>query len=66
LTDDEFRSVAQLSPELQTMLPLLGRDLRHSSAKAQRILGWRPRAAIDTIIDSARSLIALDAIGQSG
>lgn len=61
LTDDEFRAVASASPQLQTLLPLLGRDLQHSSAKAQRILGWHPRPASDTIVDSARCLIALGA-----
>jgi dihydroflavonol-4-reductase len=58
LTDDDFRAVAQLSPELETLLPLLGRALQHSPAKAKRILGWEPRSAVETIVDSARCLIA--------
>jgi nucleoside-diphosphate-sugar epimerase len=62
LTDDEFRAVAEVSPELQTLLPLLGRELQHSPAKAQEVLGWRPRPPVDTIVDSARCLIAFDAI----
>jgi nucleoside-diphosphate-sugar epimerase len=57
LTDDDFRAVAQLSPQLAALLPLLGRDLQHSSAKAQRVLGWRPRPAVETIVDSARCIL---------
>jgi nucleoside-diphosphate-sugar epimerase len=62
LTDDEFRTVAQVSPQLRTLLPLLGRELQHSPAKAKEVLGWRPRSAVDTIVDSARCLIAFDAV----
>jgi nucleoside-diphosphate-sugar epimerase len=61
LTDDDFRVVAQLSPELQALLPLLGRELQHSSAEAERVLGWQRRSPTDTIVDSARSLLAFDA-----
>ena len=56
LSDDTFIAVARANPDLQTLLPLLGRELRHSSAKAERILGWQGRSATDTILDSARCL----------
>src|SRR5262249_16380050 len=56
LTDDDFRAVAQLSPELATLLPLLGRDLCHSSAKARDVLGWTTRPARETVVDAARCL----------
>ena len=36
LTDDDFRALAQVSPDLAALLPLLGRDLRHSAANAER------------------------------
>lgn len=58
LTDDEFRSLAEASPSLAGLLPLLGRDLEHSSAKAHRVLGWRSRPATETIVDSARCLLS--------
>jgi nucleoside-diphosphate-sugar epimerase len=61
LTDDEFRAIAAISPSLETLLPLLGRELRHSPEQAQRILGWRPRPAVDTIVESARCLLAFGA-----
>ena len=63
LTDDAFRSVADMSPELQMLLPLLGRELQHSSAKAREVLGWQPRRQVDTVVDSANCLLAFDAIG---
>ena len=63
LTDDAFRAFAEVSPELATLLPLLGRDLQHSAAKAKRILGWRPRPAIETIADSGRCLMSFAATG---
>ena len=51
------RVAAPFNPELRTLLPLLGRKLRHSSAKAQRMLGWLPRPAADTVVDSGRSIV---------
>ena len=51
------RVAAPFNPELRTLLPLLGRKLRHSSAKAQRMLGWQPRPAADTVVDSGRNII---------
>ena len=57
LTDDEFRSVAEMSPQLAGLLPLLGRELEHSSAKAHTVLGWRSRPATETVVDSARCFL---------
>ena len=57
LTDDEFRSLAEISPPLAGLLPLLGRELEHSPAKAERVLGWQRRPATETVIDAARSLL---------
>jgi nucleoside-diphosphate-sugar epimerase len=61
LTDDEFRSIAAVSPSLKTLLPLIGRELRHSAEQAHRVLGWQPRPAVETIVDSARCLLAFGA-----
>jgi dihydroflavonol-4-reductase len=58
LTDDEFRSIAKQSPDLVDLLPLLGRELEHSSARAQGVLGWRSRPAAATVVDSARCLLS--------
>jgi dihydroflavonol-4-reductase len=39
--------------------PADGKRWRHaySSAKAQRVLGWTPRAAATTVVDCAESLL---------
>jgi dihydroflavonol-4-reductase len=44
-------------PPLRELMPLLGRRLTFTSAKAERVLGFSPRAATTTIIDCAESLI---------
>ncbi len=66
LTDEEFRSLACRSPRLANLLPLLDRDLQHSSAKARRVLGWRSRPATRTIVDSARCLLSYTDGRRSG
>ena len=66
LADEQFRSLAQTSLLLANLLPLLGRDLKHSSDKARRLLGWRPRPATQTIADSARYLISHASEPRSG
>lgn len=40
----------------------LGKKRDYSSAKAQSMLGWKPRPMEDTIIDCAKSLIAAGAV----
>jgi dihydroflavonol-4-reductase len=58
LPDFLFRFMSLVDPALRTMQPRLGREHRHTSAKAQRLLGWHPRPAVSTLVDCARSLIA--------
>jgi nucleoside-diphosphate-sugar epimerase len=38
---------------------LLGRNLDATSAKAERLLGWKTRPIADTIAETAESLLAL-------
>ena len=53
-------------PSLREITPALGRRNRHSTDKARRVLGWQPRPARRTVLDCARSLVALGAVqGQS-
>lgn len=59
LSDDDFRAVAAVAPARATLLPLLGRALRHDASKARSVLGWQSRPATETVVDSARSLIEL-------
>ena len=45
------------NPELRQMAPDLGKRRSASSAKAERLLGWRPRPAAESVMASATSLI---------
>lgn len=45
-------------PSLRSITPSLGRRNRHSTAKAEKVLDWHPRPALETVVDCARSLIA--------
>jgi nucleoside-diphosphate-sugar epimerase len=51
-------------PSLRAITPSLGRRNRHSIAKAQRVLGWQPRPAAQTVVDCGRSLIAFGVPGS--
>jgi nucleoside-diphosphate-sugar epimerase len=52
------RMMSMLDREVRSLTPDLGRRKAHSSAKAQTELGWTPRPLTETIVDTARSLIA--------
>ena len=56
------RVVALFDAQLRSITPGLGRKNRHTTAKAERLLGWRPRPAADTVVDCARSLIENGAV----
>jgi hypothetical protein len=45
-------------PALKAITPGLGRRNRHSTAKAERVLGWKARPAAQTVVECAESLIA--------
>jgi nucleoside-diphosphate-sugar epimerase len=55
--DAMVRLLARRQPALRAVLPGLGRRNRHTTAKAERVLGWKPRPARDAVLDCARSLI---------
>jgi dihydroflavonol-4-reductase len=57
IPDAIVRLVALFDPEMRAITPGLGRKNRHTTAKAQQLLDWRPRPAADTVSDCARSLI---------
>jgi len=56
------RGLAKVNPQVRQLRAALGRDLAATSAKAERLLGWKPRPIEDTIVETAESLLAL----QSG
>ncbi|WP_433202239.1 SDR family oxidoreductase [Dactylosporangium sp. CS-047395] len=52
------RALSLVSPPLRALRPQLGRDFDATSAKAERVLGWKPRPIADTIAETAESLLA--------
>jgi len=53
-----LRVVGLFDKELASVVPSLGRKRDFSSAKAQRVLGWKPRALETTVLDTAQSVLA--------
>jgi dihydroflavonol-4-reductase len=58
LPDFVVRATAVFDKSLRAITVSLGRRNRHSTDKAERLLGWQPRPAAETVVDCARSLIA--------
>ena len=56
------RLVGLFDKELGSVVPSLGQRRIFSSAKAQTMLGWRPRPLEQSVLDCARSLIAAGAV----
>jgi dihydroflavonol-4-reductase len=57
LPDFVIQIGALINSELRFFAPSLGKQKVVSSAKAERILDWHPRPAIESIVDCAESLI---------
>ncbi|MCO8274033.1 aldehyde reductase [Actinoplanes sp. TRM 88003] len=53
------RGLAKVNPQMGALRMLLGRNLDATSAKAERLLGWKARPIEDTIAETAESLLAL-------
>lgn len=58
IPDDVVRAAAETDESLRGVLPGLGRRNRHSTEKAERLLGWSYRSAKTSVLDCARSLVA--------
>jgi nucleoside-diphosphate-sugar epimerase len=52
------RVVGLFDRDLGSVAPRLGQKHDFTSAKAQNLLAWRPRPTEETVVDTARSLIA--------
>jgi dihydroflavonol-4-reductase len=52
------RALSLVNPQLRAIRPQLGQEFPSSAAKAERLLGWRPRPVDDSIVDTAESLFA--------
>ena len=57
MPDAVVRQLAEMSPGMADMVPVLGLIREATSAKAERVLGWRPRPAAEAIVASAETLI---------
>ncbi len=60
-----IRFAAHFVPELQLMVPELGRTNNATSEKARRVLGWAPRSSEEAIIATADSLKRLGLLKES-
>ena len=58
------RIAARFNPAIRDMIPLLGKIRNATSAKAERILGWKPRPAEEAVVASAESLVKLGLVGR--
>jgi dihydroflavonol-4-reductase len=52
------RALSASNPQLNALRYQLGHNFPATGAKAERLLGWRPRPIEDTIVDTAESLLA--------
>ncbi len=62
MPDFVLRIVALFNRQMKFAAPLLGRKHVFTSAKAETVLGWKPRSAQTAIMDSAKSAIAVGAV----
>ncbi|HXQ16948.1 MAG TPA: aldehyde reductase [Caulobacteraceae bacterium] len=60
--DFVIRLAGLFDKDLASVTPGLGLKHDYTSAKAQRLLGWKPRPTEETVLDCARSLIAEGAV----
>jgi dihydroflavonol-4-reductase len=59
------RFVSRFNRTLKTLVPLLDSTRRATSAKAERMLGWRPRPPAEAIVATAESLIKFGIVPRS-
>ena len=57
IPDFVLRLASIFDKDLRFVTPMLNRKHDHTSAKAQKLLGWRPRSTEETVLDTARSLV---------
>ncbi len=57
LPDWLVRVAALFDPPMRNLLPMLGKVRNATSAKAERVLGWKPRPREDALVATAESLI---------
>ncbi|GAA3432752.1 NAD-dependent epimerase/dehydratase family protein [Kutzneria kofuensis] len=56
------RGLALFDRNLREIMPALGRRAVHTTAKAERVLGWKSRPAAETVVACGQSLLAHNAV----
>jgi len=59
-----LRIAALKDPMVKSMIPLLGRVMNVTSAKARRLLDWSPRSTEEAVLATAESLMRLHLLKQ--
>ena len=59
LPDTIVKLIARFNGEMRDLVPLLGKVRNATSAKAQRVFGWKPRSWEDAVVATAESLLRL-------
>jgi dihydroflavonol-4-reductase len=54
------------NPQMKAIIPMLGIDMNATSAKAEALLGWKPRSTEEAIVATAESLVRLNLLGDAG
>ena len=62
LPDFLVRLFRYIDPAVKQILPELGKYKNATSAKAQRVLGWKPRSAEESVVATGESLLRLGLI----
>jgi nucleoside-diphosphate-sugar epimerase len=52
------KAMALFDPAIRGVVGQLGRKVQYSSEKARTVLGWSPRSSRDSVLDTARSIVA--------
>ncbi|HEY7256156.1 MAG TPA: NAD-dependent epimerase/dehydratase family protein [Solirubrobacterales bacterium] len=52
------KAMALFDPAIRGVVGQLGRKLQYSSEKARTVLGWSPRSSRESVVDTARSILA--------
>ena len=56
---------ARKNAQMKAIVPMLGVNMNATSAKAEHLLGWKPRPAEEAIVAAAESLVRLNLLGDA-